>query len=283
MKFRSHFAVVFAGSALMLALLGVSPTPSAEELYAHAVAQMRSHSEPAFATYAASISGLNCRIEGDNLACSLGRSAASEAPFSVDLRERDGRIALHRESASVVLGDSTFLNATWSGIDAILRHGFLSAGGEPSSLPSPAQPPSALPVIAVVSTLSVANYDVYDAGAAICANGNAAHAVRLVARRDPLRYPLTGATVDLTSGDVCGLRFSARVKAAAGLVGATGGAQVDLENVAGYDVVSKERFDIDLRAIGIAVRHLRIDVAYSDFIFPKTIGPEVFGTLSPAR
>lgn len=199
----------------------------------------------------------------------------------VDVRESDGRLALHREDESVVIADSTFLNATWPAIDTILRHGFIATGSAPSPSPLPVQPPSALPVIAVVSALSVAGYHVYDAGPATCSNGNAGHAVRLVARHDPLRYPLTGATVDLTSGDLCALRFDAKVSAAAGLIGATGGAQLDLENIAGYEVVTNERFDINLRAIGVAVKHLRIDVAYSDFAFPKAIDPEIFATPSP--
>lgn len=269
--------------ALALPLLDVSPAPpSVEEFYAHAVEQMRRHAEPAFATYDTSIAGLRCSIEGVNVVCTLGRSTAkSKAPFSVDLRESDGRLALHKESASVILGDSSFLNATWPGIDAIIRHGFTGTGSAPSPTPLPVQPPSALPVIAVVSALSVASYNVYDAGPATCSNRNAGHAVRLVARHDPLRYPLTSATVDLTTGDLCAVRFNAKVSEVAGLIGATGGAQVDLENLAGYEVVTNERFDIDLRAIGIAVKHLSVDVTYSDFAFPKTIDPEIFATPSP--
>ncbi|MGA8100243.1 MAG: hypothetical protein WB810_16425 [Candidatus Cybelea sp.] len=271
------------GLALALPLLGVSPAPSsAEEFYAHAAEQMRRHAEPAFATYDASISGLNCSVEGVGIACTLGRNTAkSEAPFSVDLRESDGRIALRKESASVILGDSTFLNATWPGIDAIIRHGFIGTRSAPAPAPLPVQPPSALPVIAVVSALSVASYNVYDAGPATCSNGNAGHGVRLVARHDPLRYPLTAATVDLSTGDLCAVRFNAKLSAAAGLIGAPGGAQIDFENVAGYEVVTNERFDIDLRAIGIAVKHESVDVAYSDFAFPKTIDPEIFTTPSP--
>lgn len=273
---------VFA-AALALPLLGVAPAPSsAETFYAHAIEQMRRHAEPVFATYDASIKGLNCTVQSDGMACTLGRSTAkSEEPFSIDLRESDGRVALHREGASFVLGDSTFLNATWPGIDTIIRHGFIGTGKPPPSTPLPAEPPSALPVIAVVSAFSVANYNVYDAGGATCANANAGHSVRLVARHDPLRYPLTGATVDLTTGDLCAVRFSARINAAVGLVGATGNAQLDLENVAGYEVVTSERFDIDLRAIGIAVKHISVNIAYSDFAFPKAIDPEAFVTPSP--
>lgn len=268
-------AIVPTGFAQPAPLSAASWT--AEEFYAHAVAQMRHRAEPAFATYDASIAGLNCDIQGANLDCSLGRgSSKSEAPFSVDLRENDDRLALSRLGESVVLGDSTFLNATWLGIDAIIQHGFIGTGIAPAATPHPIQPVSALPVIAVVSALSVANYIVYDAGAASCADGRVAHAVHLAARHDPLRYPLTGATVDLTTGDLCAVRFNAKISAAAGLVGATGGAELDLENVAGYEVVANERFDIDLRAIGIAVKHLRINVAYSNFAFPETIDPEVF-------
>lgn len=214
--------------------------------------------------------------------CSLGKSTTeSESPFTVDLRESDGHLALHRDGQSFVFGDSTFLNATWPGIDAIIRHGFLGSGSAPSPNPLPAQSPSALPVVAVVSAFSAASYNVYDAGPALCANEGAGHAVRLVARQDPLRYPLTGATVDLTSGDLCAVRFDAKLRAAAGLVGATAGARLDLENVAGYEVVTNERFDIDLRAFGVAVKHVAVDITYSDFEFPKTIDPEIFTTPSP--
>jgi hypothetical protein len=282
------FSTTLAGLVLTLPLLGATPpAPSAEEFYARAVTQMRSHPEPAFATYDASISGLNCTAEKAGFTCTLVRSTAqSEAPFSIDLRQSDGRVALHRDGKSVVFGDSTFLNATWPGVDALIRHGFTGMGSSlPSTTPSPkpGDAPSSLPVIAVVSTLSVANYNVYDAGAATCPNGDGGHALRLVARHDPLRYPLTGATVDLRTGDLCALRFNANVNAAGGLVGVTSGAQLDLKNVGGYEVVTNERFDIDLRAVGIAVKHLDINVAYSDFTFPKSLAPQVFVTPTPSR
>jgi hypothetical protein len=282
---KRSLSAVFAGFALILPLVGVTPAPpSAEEFYARAVGQMRSHPQPAFARYDASISGLNCTAEKAGFACTLGKSTAeSEAPFATDLRQSDGRVALHRDGRSVVFGDSTFLNATWPGIDALIRHGFTGMGSTPPSTPPPSyEVPSSLPVIAVVSTLSVANYNVYDAGAATCPNGDGGHALRLVARHDPLRYPLTGATVDLRTGDLCALRFNANVNAAGGLVGATSGAQIELKNVGGYDVVTNERFDIDLRAVGIAVKHLNINVAYSNFTFPKSIAPQVFVTPTPS-
>jgi hypothetical protein len=282
---RASLALI--GLTTIVPLLGSAPAaPSAEEFYARAVTQMRGYPEPAFATYDASISGLNCTAEKAGFTCTLGKSTAqSEAPFSIDLRQSDGRVALHRDGQSAVFGDSTFLNATWPGVDALIRRGFTGMGSAAPSTPSPSpsEEPSSFPVIAVVSTLSVANYNVYDAGAATCPNGNGGHALRLVARREPLRYPLTGATVDVRTGDLCALGFNANVNAAGGLVGATSGAKIDLKNVGGYDVVTNERFDIDLRAVGIAVKHLTINVAYSNFSFPKSIAPRVFVTPAPER
>jgi hypothetical protein len=280
---RSFCTLAFVSIALAALLTDASPSPpSAEEFYTHAIEQMRRHPEPAFATYNTSISGLNCRVTVDGMNCTLGRSTAeSEKPYRVDLRQSDGRVAINPDSKPIVLGDSTFINPTWPGVDAIVRRGFTGMSGATSPTPAPMQSTAALPEIAVVSTFSVENYDVYDAGAAICATGDPGHAVRLVARRDPLRYPLTGATIDLKTGDLCAMRFDAKISAAAGVVGVTGGAQLDLRNVDGYDVVSNERFGIDLRAIGVSMKHLDIDVSYSDFTFPASIDPSVFVTPAP--
>jgi len=191
---RPACVLAIAIATLALPLTDVSPAPpSAETFYAHAVERMRHHPSPPFATFDASISGLNCRITSDGMQCTLGRSTPeSEKPFAVDLRQSDGRVTINPQGKPIVLGDSTFLNPTWPGVDAIIRRGFTGMGGAVSPTPAPNQPRSSLPVIAVVSALSVENYNVYDGGAASCATGDTGHAVRLVARRDPLRYPLTG-------------------------------------------------------------------------------------------
>ena len=286
-----------AGVLLALPLLAVSAAPpSAEEYYAHAVAQMRAHAEPAFATYDATVTGgLSCAIDAKNeLACTLGgREPAEPKPFAVALRESDQRVALLKSpdsSKGMVLGDSTFFNPTWPGVDEIIRRGFTGQRDymqpHPAASPGPATAASTQPeppVIAVVSTFSADNYRVYDEGPASCMTGAPGHAVRLVARRDPMHYPLTQATIDVRTGDLCSVHFNARIEGLAGVVGATGGARLDIQNVAGYDVVTNERFDIDLRAIGIAVKHVGIDVAFSGFAFPKSMAPDVFATPPPAK
>lgn len=286
MKTRSLMALAVMGFALLLPSIGLcAAPPSPREFYAHAVEQMRHHPDPAFATYDASISGLNCTAAAGGISCTLGRSTAeSEKPFPVDLRESDGRVVINPQNKPVVLGDSTFINPTWQGVDAIIRRGFTGMGGTTVATPTPApsQPSPSLLTIAVVTALSVSDYNVFDAGAATCATGASGHAVRLVARRDPMRHPLTGATIDLKTGDLCALRFNAKVRGAGGLVGATAGAQLDLANTRGYCIVTNERFSIDLRAIGIAVKHVDVNVSYSNFAFPKMIAPNVFVTPSPA-
>jgi hypothetical protein len=284
MKQSSPFQLTMAAVVAAVTLLGVSPVPpSAEEYYAQAVARMRAHPAPAFATYDALVSGLQCDVgaKGElNCSLSLGKAPQRSSPLTVALRQSDGRVALAQRGRAAVLGDSTFLNATWPGVDEIIRRGFTGKrDAEPAPAPSPAAD-AALPVIATVSAFAADRYRAYDEGPTICSTGRPGHAVHLVARRDPMEYPLTEATVDVGTGDLCAVRFNARVEGPASLVGATGSARLDLERVGGYDVVSDEHFDVDLRAVGIAVKHFGIDIDYSNFAFPKAIDPGTFATSS---
>lgn len=274
--------------SLGVALIGVAPAPpSAEEYYAHAVAQMRAHPVPAYATYDAVVHGLNCAVDKKGeMTCSLtlGKSKEQRSePLSVALRQSDQRVALRQSGRAAVFGDSTFLNATWPGVDELIRNGF--TGTRPFT-PTPAPSPeakTALPVIAVVSALSAENYNVYDDGPASCSTGRAGHAVRLAARHDPIKYPLTQATIDVGTGDFCAVRFNARIEGPLDLVGATGSAWLDLAGVEGYDVVTDERFDVDARAVGIAVKHFGVNIDYSNFAFPKSLAAGLFATAAPSK
>src|SRR5215469_12258113 len=54
--------------------------PSAEEFYARAVARMREYPQPPFATYQATLKGLNCHLDGQNsMNCSVSLTKASTA------------------------------------------------------------------------------------------------------------------------------------------------------------------------------------------------------------
>ena len=195
---RRAKSAVLTGLALALPLLGVSPAASsAEEFYAHAAEQMRRHAEPAFATYDASISGLSCSVEGVGIACTLGRSTAkSDLPFLVDLRESDGRIALRKESASVILGDSFFLDATSPGVDTIIRHGFTGTGSAVRRPPSPRDRPGACRDRGRFSAFGVQFYRLR-CRRRECSTGDAGHGVSVGGTSRSTSVPVDGATVDL--------------------------------------------------------------------------------------
>jgi hypothetical protein len=244
---------------------------------------MRGRPQPAFATYDATMRGLTCFVDrATAVGCTLaGENAASQ--YAVAYRGQDRRIALQMDGKAIAMGDAPFLDATWPEIDALVRYGFGTPPDAQHPTPAPLQtdPSSHLPVIAVVSSLAVSHYRVVDEGAAACANGDAGHEVHLIARRDPLLYPLSDAIVDLRTNTLCMLRFGAHAYLVAGLAGANGSADLDLAQVHGYDIVQDERFSINLRAAGIAVKHIDISVAYSDFAFPGTLAPDIFTTPAP--
>jgi hypothetical protein len=203
--------------------------------------------------------------------------------MEVAYRNADNRLAMEQDGRSFVFGDTPFMNATWKGVDALIRYGFI--GKPPEARPEPAasiDPQSHMAVIAVVSSLAPDNYKIFDAGPATCAGGDPGHGVHLVALRDPLRYPISDAVVDMRSGDICTLDFDARVNAIAGLVGANGEAELHFAEQDGYVVVRDERIDVNLRAAGIAVKHVTIGVAFSNYAFPNEISPVVFATPQPS-
>lgn len=288
MMMRSIFASIAALSFGLLPALAraQSPAPpSAETFYRQALEHTRDHLEPAFATYQAKVDGLDCSVEkGNGLDCRLKLSGhvTTKEPFEMAYRTGDDRLAVQQQGNSFVVGDAPFLNATWQGVDGLIRYGFI---GKPPSAPQTApsiDPQSHLKVIAVVSALSPDAYHIEDVGPATCGNGDAGHTVHLIALRDPLRYPLEDATVDMRTDDLCMVRFGARANAIAGLFGANGVVELNLENQNGFVVVQDERFDIYLRTVGIAVKHVAIGIGFSDYAFPKNVSPVVFTTPEPS-
>jgi len=271
--------------------------PTAEAFYRRALAQTRQHASPGFATYAAKVDGIDCSVRpAEGVACNLklsGHSTTKE-PLQVAYRSADDRVAVEEHGRSYAFDAGPFLNATWRGVDELIRWGFVGKPApaqqpaqalQPATAPQPAatiDPQSNLPVIAVVSSLSPDAYRVEDFGAARCSNGDPGHMVLLTAKRDPLRYPVSAAVVNMRTGDLCMVRFGARVYGVAGLVGATGDAELDLAQVNGYEMVQDEHVAINLRAAGIAVKRLDFDIAFSNYGFPQAISPVVFATPVPS-
>jgi hypothetical protein len=284
----------FAAAQVAPAPIATQAPPSAEAFYRRALDQTREHASPAFATYTATVDGIDCKVEDahEGITCGIKLSGYSQTkePLRLVYRSSDDRLVLQQQGRSFVFGDGPFLNATWEGVDELVRWGFLGkpapkAQAAPTADPQPAptaDPQSQLHVIAVVTSLSASAYIVEDAGASTCSNGDPGHMVHLTALRDPLRYPLSAAVVNMRTGDLCMLRFGARVNAVAGLVGANGVAELDLASENGYEMVRDEHIAINLRAAGIAVKHLDFGIAFSNYGFPKDISPVVFATPEPS-
>lgn len=259
--------------------------PSAEAFYRHALEQTRGHATPAFATYAAKVDGLDCNVEDarGGIACGIGLlgHSSTKEPLQVSYRASDDRLAVDQHGRSATVLDGPFLNATWRGVDDLIRWGFLGKP-ETKAQPTSVDPNSRLPVIAVVSSFSPEAYSFDDAGPSVCANGDPGHMVHLTALRDPYRYPLSAVVVNMRTGDLCMVRFGARIYAVAGLFGANGVAEVDIANENGYELVRSERIAINLRTAGVAIKHFDFGIAFSNYTFPTSISPVVFATPEPS-
>ena len=288
MMIRNIFVSLAVFSAALLPSIVGAQTqapPSAVAFYRQALERTRDHLQPSFATYQAKVDGLDCSVEeGNNVACHLkigGAQGSTKEPIAVSYRASDERLAMQQQGRSFVLSDVAFMNATWQGVDELIRYGFI---GKPTVKPAPSaslDPQSHLPVIAVVSSLSPDAYRIEDVGPQACGNGDPGHMVHLIALRDPLRYPVDDAVVNMRTGDLCMVRFAPHANAMIGLVGANGEAELDLGSDNGFVMVQDERIVVFLRAVGIAVKRLNFNIAFSNYAFPSDLSPVVFTTPEP--
>jgi hypothetical protein len=136
----------------------------------------------------------------------------------------DLRVFHRRSSAqSIIVGAAgkryvtprAFFDPSWPGAVNAMRDGMFFWGDAfqpgvtevPTPSPSPSPPPG-VRTIAVEEAATSTLYDVSDGGDATCENGDQGHALHLKARRDPERYQLTYAVVDIARNVFCTLRFS---------------------------------------------------------------------------
>lgn len=267
----------------VVASAGVQP-PSAEAFYASAMRETRGLAQPPNLTYT-----VHMHVEGahfvhnsgdSGMDLTLGGRGDHDADYDATYRGSDHLVSLRDSRGEhVVLGDPIF-NATWSGIYSMVRYGW---GGAPAAAPSPApvetDAQSHLPTIAVVASISAGNYIVQDEGAASCANGHPGHMVHLIARRDPMKYPLTDATIDLRTNRLCMLRFGVRYSVVAASASAL--VEYQLADEDGYYLVKSAHFEMTGHALAMRVMHITGDMAYSAFAVPALVDPAAFVTPSP--
>jgi len=259
--------------------------PTAQAYYEAALAHMRALTQPAYVAYTAKV-----REEDDHvsisrdtkdgtldISISLGRGSGTSS-YSEALRASDETTSTQLADGTHALTHSGILNPTWWGAYRMMRDGW-GAWGDPSPTPAPpahrASPePDDVPTIAVVKAISAGFYRIEDGGAAFCASGEPAHRVHLIAYRDPLDHPLTDAIIDTRTQEFCSLRFGLHQSAVIG--SATGEMVLDFRHVGQYQVISDSDISVDLHAMGFKVKHLGVNIAYSDFGFPASVPDAAF-------
>jgi len=283
MNLRS--AMALGTLAVLPCTIAASPPPSALDFYKGAYDRMRAEEQPEYATYTTTIHTAGSRLimsrdtkNGDlEAGLSLGRPD-KPGSWEISLRSAD-------ESTSTALTDGThgisrfpLFNPTWGGAYEMMRYGW---DGPPDPTPTPggaakkpAPAPSDEPVIAVVKAISPGFYRIEDGGPDTCEDGSEAHRVHLIAYHDPIAHPLTDAVIDLDTGDFCQLRFGLHANAV--VFGATGEMVLNFSRINSFQLVRDSSLSFDLRAAGIRLKHIAMQIDYSHFQFPAAIPDAVF-------
>ncbi|MGB6985292.1 MAG: hypothetical protein WBD74_04855 [Candidatus Aquilonibacter sp.] len=270
-------------SFIFAAIAGVAAPPSAEQYYASAVEAMHDVRQPSFATYDVHVhvTGMGFILTREpngkaDIGLGWGRGLKPDARFSAAYRKSDDLTSVQTPQGWGVITSPMF-DPTWNGVEDWIRYGFNGPPDSATALPSPTPDANGLPVIAAVRTMGVAFYDARDRGAATCANGDAAHRVHLIARRDPLDHPLTDAVIDERTNRFCLLRFEMHQSVVA--AGYTFTTELNIADVDGESVVRSGTMDLIARAMGIGVKHVSITFTYDRFAFPATLARDMFPAL----
>lgn len=264
--------------AFVLAAQAAEP-PSAEQYYARAIEAMRSVTQPDFATYNVHVHmtgmGFALSREPDGKASvDLGWGGTRpDASFAAAYRKRDDLTSAQTPQGWGVISSPIF-DPTWNGVNDWIRYGFNGRPDSATALPSPTPDANGLPEIAAVQTMGLAFYDARDGGAATCANGDDAHRIHLVARRDPIDHPLTDAVIDERTGRFCSVRLGMHQSVVA--AGYNGTIDLNIEDVNGQSLVRSVMVDFIVRAMGVGVKRFTMRLVYDDFAFPATLAGDMF-------
>jgi hypothetical protein len=266
---------------ILMTALAAQP-PSAAQYYEHAIEMMRDLPQPNFATYDVHVhmTGMNFILGHEtngnaSVGVGWGRGTSPDASFQAAYRQSDDLTsALTPKGWGVVSSHSPIFNPTWAGVADWIRYGF---NGRPDSATAP--PPTTpdvngLPEIAAVQAMGIAFYDAQDGGAAMCANGDNAHRIHLIARRDPIDHPLTDVVIDQRTDRICSVRLGMHQSVVA--AGYNGTIDLNLEDVNGQSLVRSGILDFEMRAMGIGVKRVTMRLTYDDFAFPATLAGDMF-------
>jgi hypothetical protein len=266
----------------LMTALAVEP-PTAAQYYAHAIEAMRDVSQPSFATYDVHVHvtgmGFSLTREANGKASiDLGwgdKNMRPDASFPAAYRKLDDLTSVQTPQGWGIISSPIF-NPTWNGVNDWIRYGFNGRPDSATALPLPTPDAGGLPEIAAVQAMGLAFYDAQDGGAATCANGDAAHRIHLIARRDPLEHPLTDAVIDQRTGRLCSVRLAMHQSVVA--AGYNGTIDLNIEDVNGQSLVQSVMLDFLVRAMGVGVKRFTMRLDYDGFAFPAALAGEMFPT-----
>jgi hypothetical protein len=210
-----------AALALIASLLTPAPAAMAaptadEELYVKTVATMRALPEPAYITFITNVDtdGVD-RIDladahGFEIAFRLGNGHA-HASYPVSYRTNDELASIANKPGHHFVSHSPAFSPTWDGTYDLMRYGIVGRPVTPApATPEPATPEpadSGVVVIGIAQVIGINFYRITQADAAKCPDGSQGRHLHLEALTDPVRHPLTDATIDPTSQRFCSMRF----------------------------------------------------------------------------
>jgi hypothetical protein len=268
--------------ALVLMTALATEPPSASLYYVQAIEAMRDLPQPNFATYDVHVhmTGMNFLLGREtsgkaSIGVGWGRGTSPDASFSAAYRQSDDLTSvLTPKGWGVISSHSPIFNPTWNGVNDWIRYGFNGRPDSATAPPLPTPDANGLPEIAAVEAMGIAFYDARDGGAAACPNGDDAHRIHLIARRDPIEHPLTDVVIDRRTGRLCSVRLGMHQSVVA--AGYNGTIDLNLEDVNGQSLVRSGMLDFEMRAMGVGVKRVTMRLDYDDFAFPPTLGGDMF-------
>ena len=285
MNVACRASIVLAAAACCTAGSVADETPSPEEFYRAALAQMQRVTEPSFVSYRTTVpsghTSVVVRTDRDGYAkVSIRASTAiePERTWEVYYRGADGAASIALPDQPHAITTIPLFDPTWRGAFRWMRRGILGTQAEqPAQAAAPQVPDvtgTAPPVIAVVRAFGTSYYDVVDAGPLPCTDGRPGRHLHLIARSDPVEHPLTDVVVDLASMRFCTMRFHQTVKSGMN----NGFFDIDLHfaDTGGYYLITDGRVTGGLRLFLLAAFRLDTTFAYDRIQLPASLPAALF-------
>jgi hypothetical protein len=261
-----------------------SPAPSAsaqaQALYSATVEAMDHVPQPAFVSYT-----LEGQSDGIHVALNTIRhqvwldfqSGMGSNTWIVKHRTQDYKSeVVDGPGGPRYVSERSFFDPTWFGAYRALRDGMLgyqNVAPPRQSLTVAAPVPTSDPQLKTIASVSVMGPGIYivtDRGPAVCANGDAGHALHLTPRRRDPRRQLTDVVVDLRSMRFCTVRFTWSAWSFTSIV------EQRYANVGGYWIVSDGSIDGTFRTFGIATHHFVWTYRLTGVSFPQEMPASTF-------